>query len=322
MSNDRTHQSNRDIVAIGPERPTFGSWNWIGAEMAAELSEHFTTCVFREQVPDCDAVIFIKSRPAADRLRELSHRAAVIYCPVDFFHQCADVDRDRDSLRSCNRIVIHCEPLRKHFSPYAAVEYIDHHLKFATPMRETFHSDGPLLWVGALSNLPTFVEWANRHRLPAELWVLTNPQQGTRSPQAAQFGFRSRNDVKIGLWTHQRHRAWTERARAAIDIKAADFRARHKPPAKAFDFIASGVPFALNSASAAVEQLRTMGFQVASPEDPDHWLSPQYWQETVTFGQMLRRTLTRERIGLRWKQIIEEAIEERRGRLDGERCTR
>lgn len=289
--------------------------------MATELAEHFTTRVFREQVPECDAVIFIKSRPAADRLRELSRRAAVIYCPVDFFHQGADVERECESLQSCHRIVVHCEPLRKHFSPYATVAYIDHHLKYAAPLRETFRSDGPLLWVGALSNLPTFVKWVNRRRLPAELWVLTNPQQGTRSPQAAQFGFRSRNDVKIGLWTDQRHRAWTETARAAIDIKAADFRSRHKPPAKAFDFIASGVPFALNSAGAAVDQLRTMGFQVASPEDPDHWLSPQYWQETVQFGRLLRRTLTRAQIGLRWKQNIEAAIEERRGRLDGERLT-
>ena len=56
---------------------------------------------------------------------------------------------------------------------------------------------------------------------------------------------------------------------AAIDIKGDDFRSRHKPPAKAIDFIASGVPLAMNPDSSMVEHLARMGFDVASPLDTE-----------------------------------------------------
>ena len=45
--------------------------------------------------------------------------------------------------------------------------------------------------------------------------------------------------------------ATLELAVAAIDIKGDDFRARHKPPAKMLDFLASGVPVITNPGSSS-----------------------------------------------------------------------
>ena len=84
------------------------------------------------------------------------------------------------------------------------------------------------------------------------------------------------------------------------------------PPAKAIDFLASGVPLAMNADSSPVEHLARMGFEVPSPLDTERWLSREYGEETRRFGAALRELLSLERIGLRYKRIIEEVLAERR----------
>jgi hypothetical protein len=94
----------------------------------------------------------------------------------------------------------------------------------------------------------------------------------------------------------------------AIDIKRTDFRSRHKPPAKAIDFIASGLPLAVNADNSPVEHLARLGFEVASLLDTDRWLSREYWKETRRFGQALREILSLEGIGRRLKWIIDDVL--------------
>jgi hypothetical protein len=118
--------------------------------------------------------------------------------------------------------------------------------------------------------------------------------------------------VRVENWSKERQIELTAGAKAALDIKGQDFRSRHKPPAKAIDFIASGVPLALNPDSCVVEHLARMGFEVASPLDTKRWLSRAYWEETRRFGAALRELLSLHRIGLRFKRIIEEVLAERR----------
>jgi hypothetical protein len=74
-------------------------------------------------------------------------------------------------------------------------------------------------------------------------------------PSPAEVGFRRDAEIRIHHWSPERQLALTAAARAAIDIKGDDFRSRHKPPAKAIDFIASGVPLAMNEHSSPVEHL-------------------------------------------------------------------
>jgi hypothetical protein len=115
-------------------------------------------------------------------------------------------------------------------------------------------------------------------------------------------------DVQIEQWTPERQLEQTAKARAAIDIKGTDFRSRHKPPAKGIDFIASGLPLAMNPDSSTVEHLTRMGFDVVSPLEIDRWFSPQYWEETRRFGTALRELLSRKRVGFRYKRIIEQVL--------------
>src|SRR5205823_4435613 len=154
---------------------------------------------------------------------------------------------------------------------------------------------GFIVWVGVRTNLPPLVEWANAHPLAGTLLVLTNPEDPQHVPRPEQLGFRQPERVLVKRWTPEEHLACVAKACAAIDIKGEDFRSRHKPPAKAIDFIASGVPLAMNPGSSPVEHLADLGFEVASPLDPDRWLSQEYAEETLRFGAALRELLSLRR---------------------------
>ena len=129
---------------------------------------------------------------------------------------------------------------------------------------------------------------------------------------AAMFGFAAGGDVRVENWSARRQRELTATAMAAIDIKGDDFRARHKPPAKAIDFIASGLPLAMNDSSGA-EHLARIGFDVASPLDAPRWFSRAYREETVAFGRTLRERLSLRMVGMRWSRLVEEVGSGERG---------
>jgi hypothetical protein len=309
-----TQETDRPVVAFGPEMRGWGSWDWVGADLLGELRKTFRTASFNsQQISDADVVVLVKQAPHIEWMDALRRRAAVVYCPVDFYGSAAELDADGAMLRKCSRIVVHCERLRRYFEPYALVEYMDHHVKFAAPMRGTQPlEDGYLLWVGVRTNLPALADWDNAHPLQGELRILTNLEEPGSFPRPAVFGFRRDRNLRIFEWSQEAHLQMTAEARAALDIKGNDFRSRHKPPAKAIDFLASGVPLAMNADSSPVEHLARMGFEVASPLDTERWLSRAYWEETQRFGRALRELLSLERIGRRFTRIIEEVLAERR----------
>ena len=295
----------RVVVAFGPEAAGWGSWDWVGNDMISALSADFATQTFSAwEVPDADVVVLVKHQPPAEWVERVARHAAIIYAPVDAYGSAAAIDADSLWLRRCSRIVVHCERIRKYFTPYAPVEYMDHHVKFACPMREAFQTRGNLLWVGVRSNLGPLVQFVNGHELPAPLDVLTNLEAPDDQPTSTEVGFRADANVRIHNWSPELQLALTSTALGAIDIKGDDFRSRHKPPAKAIDFLASGVPLAMNSESSPVEHLARMGFEVASPLEPEHWLSVAYWSETRRFGLAIREILSRERVARRWRLVI------------------
>jgi hypothetical protein len=308
-------------VAFGPEAPGWGSWDWVGADLRDELTGAFRTVAFHgDEVPDADVVVVVKHAPPQARVERVARRAAVVYCPVDCYGSASAIDADRPLLRHCSRIVVHCERLRRYFEPYAPVDYLDHYVKFAAPLREAFREEGFLLWAGVRTNLPPLVDWVNAHPLPAELRVLTNLEDPGRPARPADFGFRAGCAVRIDHWSAALQTELTAQARAALDIKGDDFRARHKPPAKAIDFLASGVPLAMNPDSSPVEHLARLGFEVASPLEPERWLSRDYCEETRRFGRALREFLSRERVGRRLRRILDEVLAERGGSREDTAC--
>ncbi len=299
----------RRLVAFGPEMLGWGSWEWVGADLKQELSKYYGTFSFTNNgIPACDVLVVIKHALPYQVLEQLSRQTAVIYAPVDYYGSQAEIDGDSKMLRKCSLILLHCERLRSCFEPYGPVEHMDHHVKFAAPMRTSFRPDGSFLWVGVRTNIPALVQWVNDHPLPGELVILTNPENPEAVPRPTDLGFRGKQKVRIENWSREKQIQLSQVARAAIDIKGTDFRSRHKPPAKAIDFIASGLPLAMNPDSSPVDHLARLGFEVASPCDTSRWLSKEYWQETQHFGRALREILSLERIGRRFKRIIDGAL--------------
>jgi hypothetical protein len=97
----------------------------------------------------------------------------------------------------------------------------------------------------------------------------------------------------------------------------------HKPPAKAIDFLAAGVPLAMNADSSSVDHLAGMGFDVPDPQDHERWLSRAYWDETRRFGAALAEMYSRERVAWRNWRLIEGVLAEETERrmLNEERPT-
>ncbi len=299
----------RPVVAFGPRAPEFGSWEWVGADIARALSESFATVTFRDTVPVCDVAIFIKFKPAASILQQLSQRSRIVYVPVDLYGSGSEIDGDRDALRHCDVIVVHCEELQHYFSAHARTLYIDHHLKFVAPMPAAPRTDGPVLWIGNHSNLPPLVDWLHRHTLPEELWVLSDLDE----QPPARLGFPGSCRVRIGRWSPERHVEWTSLARAAIDIKGDDFRSRHKPPAKALDFIASGLPLAMNPGTSSGEHLRRhYELILPDPSSTDLWFSREYWEQCQSVGQRLRARLRLPEVTAQWSQLLRNLTDDPR----------
>lgn len=306
---DRT-DSARPVIAFGPRLPGIGSWEWVGADLVQALAADFETVAFEGAFVPCDLIVLVKP-PDRRILARIPPDVPLIYCPIDRYGSAAEIDRDWRLLRRSAVIVTHAELLRKYFAPYARVESVDHHLKYTAPLRDRYLSTGPILWVGLRSNLPPLVEWINHHGLPETLVVLTNLQEH-EPPEPRRFGFRANGHVRIERWSASRHRELTAQARAAIDVKGDDFRQRHKPPTKALDFLASGVPLALNAGSSPDRYLRRHGFPPATPDDPRRWLSRAYWDETRAFGRRLREELTLERVTGWFRALITDVLQQQR----------
>lgn len=299
-------------LAIGPQRPGIGSWEWLGADLGEELIRHYRVAPFADTIPSCDVVILIKELPPGSLEEAADRRIPVIYCPVDRYGSGAEIDREGLRLRLCDRIVLHCEELRKYFQSYTRVSVLEHHLRFVPetiPQRKC-KSHPEILWVGHQSHMPLLVNYVNHHPLPGRLTVLTDWEEaGIEERRPAEFHFDSPLPVRLLRWSRARHLQAVCEADLALDIKGPDFRQRHKPSAKAFDFLASNLPLAINADSSPARHLKRLGFKMASPEDPKHWLSEEYRQETERFGAWLRETYSRPQLGNQWRRLIEETAE-------------
>src|SRR5262245_54317816 len=97
------------IIAIGPRMPGWGSWDWVGADLAGPLGSSFDTVAYEgSAVPRCDVAIVVKHLLPAAILTELAERSAIIFAPVDAYGDEAEITADVERLRLCSRIVVHC----------------------------------------------------------------------------------------------------------------------------------------------------------------------------------------------------------------------
>jgi hypothetical protein len=261
-------------VAIGPKLPEFGSWNWLGEGLTENLRHPFLVEQFRDidHPPAAEIVVFIKFVPKPQLLATIARRSKIVYLPVDVYGDCREIDGSFESMRSMSKVIVNSRRLRRYFAGYCEVEYIDHPLKFSLPSPRLTNECGPLVWIGQICNITPVVEWVNSQSLERELWVLTNLNCSQVS--ARSLGFVAGN-IRVENWGERRHMEYLDVASVAIDIKGNDFRARHKPPAKTLDFLASGIPVITNRGSSVDLHLQQLGGLPLYTEN---------WQEQLTDG--------------------------------------
>jgi len=294
-------------VAIGPELSGFGSWNWLGAGLINALGPDVHAVSFRDVAtpPTVDVVVFLKFKPPVEILEQLKSRnCRLIFVPVDVYGSASEIDNDIDSIRCFDFVIVHCRRLIRYFNAAARVEYLDHPLKYVLPEPRVDWQPGPLLWVGRRCNISPIVEWVNRCNVTQDLWILTESNGREASPE--EFGFSRPGHIRVGTWTPARHLEWLRNAGFAIDIKGPDFRARHKPPAKLFDYLASGIPVLVNRGGAAAMELifRDIApiYSAAALHSP-HGLPHDYIHLAAA---KIRETSAPNFVWRRWRQIIRD----------------
>jgi len=279
---------NRTIhVAIGPKLPEFGSWNWLGEGLSANLHFPFVVKQFADsnQPPEADIVVYIKFLPAQQQLAKVARESKVVFFPVDLHGGCHEIDEAYESYRLLSRVIVNSRRLARYFHGYCDITYLDHPLKYALAEPRLTNDDGPLIWIDQECNLQPVLEWVNSRHLKRELWVLSNFVSSSKQLGFAKLGIRTEN------WTVTRHCEYLKVATAAIDIKGNNFRARHKPPAKAFDYLASGIPVIVNQGSSADLHISRLGFSNLYPETWQSELNSDYRQTVFEFAKGLHEVL-------------------------------
>ncbi len=292
-------------IAIGPRLPEFGSWNWLGEGLTDNLQLPFVVEQFAEieNPPDSDIVVFIKFLPTAMQLAQIAQRTKIVYLPVDMHGDCREIDSGYDAFRYFSKVLVNSERLIRYFASYCEVEYVDHPLKFALAEPRISNQEGPLVWIGQLCNLPPVVDWVNSQNLDQELWVLSNFAASTVSPKSLGF---TNDAIRIEVWDERRHIDFLRVASAAIDVKGNDFRARHKPPAKALDFLASGIPVILNRGSSADLHLSQLGAVTLNTDDWKSQLTPEHRQLVFKQADSLRQMVSPQRV---WQKVQNVLLE-------------
>jgi hypothetical protein len=312
--------ARRKTIAFGRvfDQP---SWSWAGFEVARELSKHYDVVLFDSDAnpPPCDVLFLIKKRPTPRLIETLQPGTKLVYCPIDAYRSADELEADGGLLRACDAILVHSERLRPLLRAYcASVHFVEHHTRYALPELAPFKPDGFILWIGHCQYIPYLLHWLASHPLDHDVRLLTDleSERGRRAAarNAAQIGlpFELHGDSKrvagcrLYRWSEYRQQLMMRECKAGLDVKHTElFSQYHKPPTKAQQFIASGIPCAVNSESSSAAYFRARGFELASPADPARWLSHEYWQETHEAAVRLRAETSIESVVETYRRLIE-----------------
>lgn len=312
----------RTRIAFGP-RTAAPSWDWVGVRVARHLSADFDVAFFDDfaRIPDAEIVVIVKVQPPpefVDLVRK--RRSNLVYLPIDRYRSEREIRDDAPFLEACGLILLHSEALRPFIQPFNRhVGFIEHESRYALPDFVEFKSGGFVLWIGACEHVPHVVRWLDGHRLGAEVKLLTNYNSKNARMQAhftahdigvrLHFAEGRINGHDAILWSEAAQEALMRECRAAIDIKGEDFNQATKPPTKAQQFIASGIPFGCNPGSSVALYLRGQGFEVADAADTKRLFSLEYWVETRAFAPKLRAQTSAEAVSQSFVRQIKMLID-------------
>ena len=306
------------VLAIGPQTGA-PSWDWVGLGMADELGQYFHVVLFRDfdAIPDTDLILIVKQRPPAAFVGAAKSRGArVCFAPVDVYQSQEEIAVDAGMLGDCHAVLLHSEALRPALAPYCSnITLVEHHARYALDELATFKPEGFLLWIGALQHLPHVLGWLECNPPPIEVRLLTDLNM--RSARIAAHVEAHRQGLALRIqegringypaepWSEAAQATLMQGCKAAIDIKGSSFSQVTKPPTKAQQFVASGVPFGCNPSHPATAYFRSHGFELADARDFNRLLSHAYWAETRHFAGRLRELTARDAVGRVYRQILE-----------------
>jgi len=316
--------SKRPIISFGPAL-NFPSWRWVGLDTARELERYYDVRVYDSfnRIEDCDLIFIVKQTPPRAFVEEARRSGnRLVYLPVDVYTSQRQILLDAFLLQHYDLVLSHCERLIPLLRPYCRdVDYIDHHAKYRLTEIAAYRNSGYVLWIGGCQYLPYLLHWLIDHPLDAEVRILTdidNPQAVHRANMLSA-GLVPGLEIKQGAdrisghiihsWSETNQLKMMSECKAALDIKGeTDFNQQHKPATKAQQYVASGIPFAVNRKSYSHEYFSNRGIELATPDATDVWFSRKYWQDTRSWGESLKRKISLESIGLEYKKHIDRLL--------------
>jgi TOD1/MUCI70, glycosyltransferase-like domain len=298
------------------------SWSWVGFDVARELARHYDVILYDSmtRAPRCDVLFVVKKRPH-DRFVEqaLQNGTKLVYCPIDDYDGPEQIAADAAFLGACSMLVVHCERLIPALRPHCPnVHFVEHHTRYALHEMADYKESGYVLWIGSCQYVPFLLAWLEQHPIEHEIKILSDFEKDNARAKAYEhaaamgLGLEISHDTtsvaghRVYRWSEERQQQMMDECRAALDVKMTRFFAqRHKPPAKAQQYVASGIPFAVNPDSYSAEYFRSRGFDVASPLEPQRWFSREYWEATRAAAERLRAATSIEVVAARYRELIE-----------------
>jgi len=288
-------------IAIGPARD-FPSWHWCGGDLIPEMRRlghdvrSFWT--YRELSHSCfDTVLIIKSPPPVKEIMKIER---MTYIPVDFFETEGQIREHRAFLESCSVVATHCSRLDSFLLPYCTkLKHVDHYGKYVLSEMSDYKPEGFVLWTGQGKYVKNVLNWYEGEHCKRNLRlnILTNDRGWVWKPLHSL-------GINIDLWSEELHLQRLGVCRASLDIKGSGFEQMTKPPTKAQQCVASGVPMAANRESYAWQWFHERGFDLADPDDEEKWFGRRYWEETREFGLHLRDEISKPKVAASYLDLL------------------
>jgi len=302
------------MIAIGPVSKA-PSWQWVGLDTIKELSKYFHVEIFNNftHLPKSKIILIIKQLPTHGFVRQaVNDNKKIIYCPIDYFDNLNDIHIFGSVLSLCTIILSHAESLIPIFKKFAPTFLIEHNGKFTLPQMATYKKEGYVLWIGGYQFVPFLLQYLNIHHFNFDLKLLTDYKKknaiGRANSTARELGISlNTKHLEMYEWNEELQVKMMQECKAAIDIKGNTFSQQHKPPTKGQKYIASGIPFAINTKNNCYNYFKSKGFNICSP-DEDRWFSKEYWAQTRDFAKYIRQITSIEDVGKNYCQYIQRLV--------------
>lgn len=291
-------------ITIGPKR-LHQSWQWFGIDLVDELQKHFsevttfTKYSINSKKYKPDVVIHLK---APKYLKDsLNWCENVIFLPVDTFNTEYDFLKYKFEISRCKKVIVHSPTLhRLCHNVNSRNSIFEHHLKYYIKGLNPYKEKGFIFWCGNVSNasqLASYLKKMKTNNLDFKLL--------THDPPRVKKIFKKYNNIEVNQWTEENHLNYSKTCKAALDIKIKTFKELSKPDTKMVNYLASGIPAAINNHCDSRRRIKSFyGFEPALPYDYDYWFSKEYHTAVTNLRRQIYSKCNLKHIGIKYKSVI------------------